>query len=173
MDKSKTHSVKQVLFVVVNQRQQIIPVQIIEKHIKQTLQGDEVVYKVRDPKGEKIYDLQALKGEMYSNPVELKRLLKERISESIDKMVEQAVKIAKLKFGYTESMIEDQNSLDSLVQKDEYELDFASFSDDSSAAPQTNVLPHKASSNDTLEILDQHGNPKQVKVRKVVQGEPR
>lgn len=162
----KQYAIKQVLFVVSHEKHQIIPIQVVEKTTRQTFDGNEILYKVRDPKGEKDYDLRTIKGDVFVDPYIVKDILKKKIIESIDQMVETSIKVAKSKFGYTDGGMKFQQSAQSnSLTKEEYSLDIEDIDENSQNI--VSIQPQES-----LEIVDPNtGTVKKAKIGKVTLGE--
>tara|TARA_Y100000593_G_C4164552_1_gene263752 strand:+ start:143 stop:553 length:411 start_codon:yes stop_codon:yes gene_type:complete len=103
------YNVGQLLYVILNKRQRVIPVQVIEQVVRRSLQGEETHYSVNVPgkNGVKPYNLHDLDGEVYESVEDAKEALIENANRSITHLVESAQKIAKHVF--------DSSDDDSLV----------------------------------------------------------
>ena len=88
-------SVGKLLFFVKKKSNDIIPVLIVEEHMKRTLHGNSVDYivQVGDDKANTIA-LSDLDGELYESASAAKGKLIQRVSSAISSKVDQAVKLA-------------------------------------------------------------------------------
>lgn len=93
-----TYQIGQVLFVVSNKKKTVIPVQVIEKLIKQTISGDNVTYVVTT--GDDNLDLGKIDGEVFESPMQLQDVLLDRAMSAISKMISEATTIAANSFEY-------------------------------------------------------------------------
>lgn len=170
------YNIKQVLFIVLKDKQKVIPVQVVEKTTKATLTGDEISYKVSDPKGENIYDLAAIKAEIYTNPNVVRETMKKRIMEAVnqamqgvDTMIENSVKTAKIKFGYNVELDSTMPDLTETKNELDFDIDDVPMSSVSPMSPQKHV--HQESDPAELEVSDARGNKQKFKIRSVSLGE--
>ena len=86
--------VGQVLFVISNKTQKIVPVQVAEQVIRKSIHGQKTIYLVKVPGKEKLVDLTAIDGSVYSAVDEVRSKLNENILRIVNEMIENAVKIA-------------------------------------------------------------------------------
>jgi len=96
-----TYKISQVLFILQNDSAKIAPVQVAEEVTKKTMNGNEVTYIVKhvNSKGESsLVDLSKVKGEIFTSPEKLKKVLIARVSASMVQIVANAVEKAKLDF---------------------------------------------------------------------------
>jgi hypothetical protein len=94
MNQNKQHlSIGQVVYILSNQGQNIIPAMVVEEKTIQTLQGVNVSWKIAlgSPDKQKIVDSTNLNGEIYTSLEEIKSLLIKKLND----FVEQAVDLAK------------------------------------------------------------------------------
>lgn len=164
---AKHYAIKQVLFVVSDEKQQIIPVQVVEKLTRQTLDGDEIVYKIKDPKGENIYDLNKIKGQIFTDPYIVKDILKKRVLDSIEKMVDMSIKVAKQKFGFNEN--KGLQAVSKETEKND-DLELELNDGDQEENQIQDIYPVSNESAPTVEIVGENGVPQKVKVRKITMG---
>ncbi len=94
------YEVGQVLFVVLNKRPQIIPVQVIEQVVRRSLQGEEVQYSVNVPTkdGDKTFELSGLDGIVYTSIDEVQDAMLANASSTILDMTQKAAAIAQKRF---------------------------------------------------------------------------
>lgn len=89
------HTVGQVIYVVLKKELRVYPMQVIEEITKKTLEGDTVSYMVRggtDPKAQLL--ISEVDGEIFDSAEKAKAILVERATESIMRLVSNAVQKA-------------------------------------------------------------------------------
>jgi len=94
------YSIGQVLFVVLNKKSQIYPMQIIEVITKKTLQGEEIQYLLQggsDKKSTVLLD--HVDGEIFDDAEKAKSILIQRATSQINRLVEAAVTKSKEWYG--------------------------------------------------------------------------
>lgn len=110
-----TYTVGQIIFIVSQKTQQIIPVQVVKRIVESTFGGEELItYKVVGPQGEGPHDLSQIDGEIYTDSKVVRDELRHKATNAVDKMVDKAVKIASDHFKQT---ITNHNHQDGLVLK--------------------------------------------------------
>lgn len=110
-----SYEVGQILFVVLNKKSQVYPMQVIEEITKRTLKGEVKTYVLQggsDPNSTVILD--QIDGEVFDSSEEVQRVLLSRATNQINKLVSAAV--AKSKDWYLGS--ENENSLSDLRKSD-------------------------------------------------------
>lgn len=95
---SNTYDIGQVVYVVSSKSQQVIPVQVVERIVKSTLNGEEIIYKVLGPKGEGPHDLRKLDGELFTDPNVVLHALQTKATNAVNKMVNTAITVATNRF---------------------------------------------------------------------------
>lgn len=115
----------QIIYVLSNKAQKIIPAIVIEEMTVKKLDGNEVSWKVSvGPTGkEKIIDSKRLDGELYSSLDEIQGILKERLEQFINAIVDDAAKRADTWYGSKskiaeQSQNEDKVDPDSLIEEE-------------------------------------------------------
>ena len=90
------YNVGQVLYVILNQKQKVIPVQVIEQVVRRSLKGEETQYTVNVPSrnGFKAYNLHDLDGEIHETVESAMSELTDKANQSITRIIENAQKIA-------------------------------------------------------------------------------
>ena len=90
------YNVGQVLYVILNQKQKVIPVQVIEQVVRRSLKGEETQYTVNVPSrnGFKAYNLHDLDGEIHETVESAMDELTDKANQSITRIIENAQKIA-------------------------------------------------------------------------------
>lgn len=88
----KKFSIGQIVYILYNKNQTILPALVVEEVTKQTLNGTEVSWKfaVGESKQQKIVDLTQINGDVYSSLNEIKQLLTERLNKYIDSIIKSA-----------------------------------------------------------------------------------
>ena len=92
------YSIGQVLYVVSQKTQNIVPVQVVERIVKSTLRGDEVIYRVMGPKGEGPHDLEQIDGQIYTDPKAMRHEIRQKAVSAVDKMVDRSIHISNQAF---------------------------------------------------------------------------
>lgn len=115
----------QIIYVLSNKAQKIIPAIVVEELTIKKLDGNETSWKVSvGPSGkEKIIDSKRLDGELYSTLEEVQVILKERLDQFITTIVEDAEKRATVWYGSKTKLIENIKESDkidpnSLIEED-------------------------------------------------------
>ena len=96
---SKKYKIGQVLYIVSNKSQSVIPVQIQEINQRTTIGGEETIYMVMDPEGRGPHNLDKINGRVYEDASAVSSFLKDSANKAIDEMVRNAQGVAKNKFG--------------------------------------------------------------------------
>lgn len=109
----------QIIYVLSNKAQKIIPAIVIEEMTVKKLDGNEVSWKVSvGPTGkEKIIDSKRLDGELYASLDEVQGILKERLEQFINTIVEDAAKRADVWYR-TKSKIAEQSEDEGKIDPD-------------------------------------------------------
>jgi len=99
------YEVGQILFVVLNKRPQIIPVQVIEQVVRRSLQGEEIQYSVNVPTkdGDKTFELSGLDGAVYTSIEDVRDAMLTNAKSTILDMTQKAVAVAQKRFKYEHS----------------------------------------------------------------------
>jgi hypothetical protein len=90
------YNVGQVLYVILNKRQKVVPVQVVEQVTRRSLKGEETHYSVNVPsrEGPREYNLHDLDGEVYETIDDAKSALVKNANRSIENIIENTQKIA-------------------------------------------------------------------------------
>jgi len=109
------YEVGQVLFLIMNKRQQVIPIQINEQVVRRSLDGEETSYSVAVPvpKGTRLFDLQELDGQVYKSIEEARDALHDQAAKAINTLTQKAAAVAEHRFGHNEK---PQLSLDDIPE---------------------------------------------------------
>jgi hypothetical protein len=90
------YQVGQILYILPSTKTAVVPVQVVEEITKKTLRGREVSYMVRFGKdADKILDINDIQGEIYDSSDQVKRVLVERSTSALNRLVNNAVEKAK------------------------------------------------------------------------------
>ena len=102
------YNVGQVLYVILNKKQKVLPVQVVEQVVRRSLQGEETQYSVTVPSrtGPKSYNLHDLDGEIHESVESARDSLTEHANQSITNIIENARKIASHSFD-TSPIVDD------------------------------------------------------------------
>lgn len=94
------YSVGQVLFIILNSKQQVVPVQVVEQVVRRTLGGEETTYSVAVPgrEGIKNVELNQIDGEIFESIEEVRTRMFAHAKEVIDAVTERAETVAKERF---------------------------------------------------------------------------
>ena len=103
------YNVGQVLYIILNKKQKVIPIQVVEQVVRRSLKGEETHYSVDVPSrdGARSYNLHDLDGEVYETVEAAKDALVENANRSITRIIENAQKIAKHSFDTPPPDIDD------------------------------------------------------------------
>lgn len=133
------YEIGQVLFVVLTNKQQIFPMQVVETVTKKTLKGEEVKYclQASSDKSTKIM-LDQLDGEVFISAEEARSTLVARATSQINALITIAEK--KARTWYTSTEVENSNSnTESLISQ--IEETQVSYLEDENQEESTVVLP--------------------------------
>jgi len=105
------YSVGQILYVVLNKKGQVYPMQVVEEITKKTLQGEETTYVLQggsDPGSRLLID--KVDGEIFNSAEEARSSLVARATSQINKLVSLAVAKSKEWYGKNEEFKSEQPS---------------------------------------------------------------
>jgi len=96
------YKVGQVLFIILNKKQQVVPVQVTEQVVRRSLNGEEISYSVAVPGREDMKNiaLEQIDGEVFTSIDKLRTQMFEHASSVIDMISSKAVNVAKNRFNY-------------------------------------------------------------------------
>jgi len=119
LGENSTLKIGQIIYVLSNKAQRIIPAIVVEEMTVKKLEGNEVSWKVSvGPVGkEKIIDSKRLDGELYETLSEVENVLKERLEAFINGIVADAQKRADVWYG-NKSKIAQQASSQEKIDPD-------------------------------------------------------
>ena len=154
------YSIGQVLYVVSQKTQNIVPVQVVERIVKSTLRGDEVIYRVMGPKGEGPHDLERIDGQIYTDPTAMRAEIRQKAVTAVDKMVDRSINVSNQVFQAAAAASVSQES--GLTLKNGV-----------SSQPQPEDDEPITLEDGEIEIgLDPDGNPIKARVRSVTESPP-
>lgn len=127
-------SIGQIIYVLSNKTQKIIPAIVVEEMTVKKIDGNETSWKVSvGPQGkEKIIDSKRLDGELYANLDEIQSVLQERLGEFINQIVSDARNRAETWYGQKTKSIQQQQLIND-------KIDPNSLIDED--VPETNIRP--------------------------------
>jgi hypothetical protein len=86
------YSVGQVIYAVLNKKAQIYPLLVVEEIIKKTIKGEATNYIVQTgAEASSTSNLEQIEGEFFDNPAEAKKVLTQRATSQIERVVENAI----------------------------------------------------------------------------------
>ncbi len=96
------YQVGQVLFIILNKKQQVIPVQVTEQVVRRSLNGEEISYSVSIPNrdGDRVLELDSIDGEVFDSIEDVKKTMFEHANYVISTITDKALTIAKKRFDY-------------------------------------------------------------------------
>ena len=102
------YSVGQVLFIMMPKEMAVIPVQVSERIVRETLDGQATSYMLSVPGKERAVSLEKVPGVVYTSLSDVKTGMIENVTSVISSLVDRAEKIAQQSFNYsTESAMHD------------------------------------------------------------------
>ena len=90
-------SVGQILFVLMSEENQVLPVKVIERVTRETSLGETRMYIVVTGVDDKQYDLSKIKGRPFINPDDVRVEMLTNVTRVIDKIISRAQMIASTK----------------------------------------------------------------------------
>lgn len=88
------YNIGQILFVVLNNKNQVYPMKVIEVITKRTLQGEDVKYVLQAGTGSKTVMLDQIDGEFFDSSDKARTILVERATRQIHRLIDSAIKKA-------------------------------------------------------------------------------
>ena len=92
------YDVGQVLYLILNKKQQVVPVQVVEQLVRRTLDGEETLHSVKIPTKEMLYKLEELNAEIYTSLDLVRDKLQDNATSVIGAMILRADELAKQSF---------------------------------------------------------------------------
>jgi hypothetical protein len=113
-------SIGQIIYVLSNKAQKIIPAVVVEEMIVKKIDGNQISWKVSvGPAGkEKTIDSKRLDGELYSSLEEVQGVLEERLGQFINQIVIDAEKRAQSWYGQKTKQLEEKLSQSDKIDPD-------------------------------------------------------
>ncbi len=93
------YKVGQVLYALSSKQMSVMPVQITERIVRQTLEGEETSYVAKTANGKVISDLKKVKATFYKDPDEVTEALMTNVSNVVQEIVSSAKAAASETFG--------------------------------------------------------------------------
>lgn len=90
-----TLSVGQVIYLLDEKKNSVLPAMVAEHVVKQTLNGEEELYFVQVAKSKKLLDLNTFEGKHFTSSLEVKEFLYENLKKNIDRIVDKTEELAK------------------------------------------------------------------------------
>ena len=84
------HEVGQVLYLILNKKQQIVPVQIIEQVVRRTMDGEETLHSIKIPTKENLYQLEELDADVYTTLEGVRKKMNDNAVMAIEEMILKA-----------------------------------------------------------------------------------
>jgi len=101
------YEVGQILFLILNKRQQVLPIQVSEQVVRRSVEGEEISYSVAVPasKGLKFYDLSELDGTVYESIGDARDAMYDQAAQAIDAITKKAAAIAENRFDHKDDLL--------------------------------------------------------------------
>lgn len=107
---AKEYKVGQVVYVILNKEGKVYPMQILEEITKKTLKGTETNYVLRgNPTATQTVMMSEIANEVFESANDAKKVLIERASKQINKLVDNAIKTAQKWFPTGETIVPTDN----------------------------------------------------------------
>jgi hypothetical protein len=97
------YEVGQVLYLILNKKQQVIPAQVVEQTVRRTLAGEEILHSVKIPGEQQAYKLEELGAEAHISLSSVQEKLHMNATVVIDTMILQASELAEKSFDISPS----------------------------------------------------------------------
>jgi hypothetical protein len=103
------YSVGQVLFIILNKKQQVIPCQVTEQVVRRSVSGEEISYSVSIPgrSENKIHELDTIDGEVFNSIEDVRTYMLEQTNQMISTITDKALAVAKNRFDYDSDILSD------------------------------------------------------------------
>jgi hypothetical protein len=137
--------VGQIIYVLAAESNKIFPLQISEEVTRKKVSGLKVSYMVTLPQKDiRSVPIDKVKGQLFNSVEEIKLHLKKNAERAIDKMVDNAEKIANTYFVKEETKPEESDNIDSLIDdsKTKNEEDESVEEEETRPTSQTITLPN-------------------------------
>ena len=84
------HEVGQVLYLILNKKQQVVPVQVVEQVVRRTMDGEETLHSVKIPTKKNLYKLEELDGDIYTTLKDVRKKMHDNAEIAIEEMISRA-----------------------------------------------------------------------------------
>ena len=103
------YSVGQVLFIILNKKQQVIPCQVTEQVVRRSLSGEETSYSVAIPSRNenKVHELDSIDGEVFESIEDVRKYMLDQTTQIITTITNKAISVAKARFDYDSDALAD------------------------------------------------------------------
>lgn len=89
-----SYYVGQVIYLLVDKKAQVFPVQIVEEIVRKTMEGEEVTYMVKLPNASNdIVNLNELKAEIFTDSQKLKDFMIKNAKDAVTQMINKAIDV--------------------------------------------------------------------------------
>ena len=106
------YDVGQTVFVILEKKQRIVPVQVVEQIVRRSHEGESIQYYVKVPGCDDPIDINSLGNEIYVNLDDVKINLKKKAESAIKKMIDAARNLAITHFkGFNDSHTREERDI--------------------------------------------------------------
>ena len=84
------HEVGQVLYLILNKKQQVVPVQVVEQVVRRTMGGEETLHSVKIPTKKNLYKLEELDADIYATLDGVREKMHDNAVTAIEEMILKA-----------------------------------------------------------------------------------
>lgn len=108
----QSYNVGDILFVLDEERQRIVPIQVVSVTSKRTVEGVEISYEIVTPaKPDKPVNLNRVNGQIYTSLSQLQQVMLDNARSAIDAMVRRAAAVASQIFAQDQGKETDMSDL--------------------------------------------------------------
>lgn len=107
----KDYKVGQVLYVVPEGEQKVVPLLIVEEVTRKTVQGKKVIHMAISPTRDKPFNITKVVGELFDDLTQLQNTLVQRATDEISRIISNAKKIAEVKYGIKNHSSKEEESV--------------------------------------------------------------
>jgi hypothetical protein len=108
MSSQPEYNVGDVLYVFDNDKQRIVPIQVVSITSKRTINGEEISYEIVTPaRLDKPASLDRVPGAIYTSLIDLRQYMLENAQRAIDSMVQRAADVATQSFVPSKVAVDD------------------------------------------------------------------
>lgn len=157
MAKNSSLAIGQIVYILSDKTQTILPAKIVEKTVIQTLNDDKVSWKLAIGFGakQKIVDSKRIKGEIFENLNDIEKLLTEKLGTFINKIMRQAQAWEQQWYETPKNKKEEKENSQASEENDQEKIDPESLINDFDIPLPTNNSPITESSNERLSPEEQ------------------